>query len=95
MTADRQFAGDELRLFDPKFKSPNFSHYLKAVDELAILAKERFGKSVLALAVRWVLDRTENGIALWGARRPDQIAAVKEMDGFHLDSETLKDIDRI
>ncbi|MFT8318719.1 MAG: aldo/keto reductase [Sporolactobacillus sp.] len=95
MTADRKFSGDDLRLSDPKFQAPNLDHYLNAVNELAALAKERFGKSVLALAVRWVLDQTENGIALWGARQPDQITAVKDIDGFHLDSETLQDIDRI
>ncbi|MFX3618150.1 MAG: hypothetical protein ACE3JK_11545 [Sporolactobacillus sp.] len=49
----------------------------------------------IRLGSRWVLDQSEDGIALGGARRPDQITAVKDIDGFHLDSETLQDIDRI
>ncbi|BBN99498.1 aldo/keto reductase [Sporolactobacillus terrae] len=95
MTADRKFSGDDLRLSDPKFKAPHFQQYLAAVHDLEKLAKERFGKSVRALAVRWILEKTGNGIALWGARHPGQIADVREIDGFRLDEQTLKDIDRI
>lgn len=95
MTADRKFTGDDLRLSDPKFKAPHFARYLAAVDELEKLAEERYGKSVRALAVRWILDQTKDGIALWGARHPDQIAAAAEVADFHLDDQTLKDIDAI
>lgn len=95
MTADRKFTGDDLRLSDPKFQAPHFTHYLAAVQELKKLAQERFGKSVRALAVRWILDKTKNGIALWGARHPDQITSVSEIEDFHLDSQTLADIDAI
>ncbi|MCQ2008732.1 aldo/keto reductase [Sporolactobacillus sp. STSJ-5] len=95
MSLERKFTGDDLRLSDPKFQAPHFAHYLEAVHELAQLAKERFGKSVRALAVRWILDQTENGIALWGARHPEQITDVSEIDGFHLDQQTLTDIDEI
>ncbi|MFC6385378.1 aldo/keto reductase [Sporolactobacillus kofuensis] len=95
MTADRKFTGDDLRLSDPKFQAPHFSHYLAAVQELEKLAKERYGKSIRALAVRWILDKTENGIALWGARHPAQISDVSEIDGFHLDQQTLSEIDHL
>ena len=70
MSADTRFGGDDLRKADPKFQGARFSQYLAAVDELAKLARERFGKSVLALALRWVLDQGPT-IALWGARRPE------------------------
>ncbi|GGL42785.1 aldo/keto reductase [Sporolactobacillus putidus] len=95
MTEDRQFTGDDLRLADPKFQAPHFAHYLAAVHDLEKLAQERYGKSVRALAVRWILDRTKNGIALWGARHPDQIAAAAEVADFNLDDQALKDIDNI
>lgn len=95
MTAARLFTGDDLRQADPKFQAPNFQHYLQAVQELSTLAKERFGKTVLDLAVRWVLDQTKNGIALWGARHPQQIAAATGIDDFHLDQRTMSEIDRI
>jgi aryl-alcohol dehydrogenase-like predicted oxidoreductase len=69
MTAETTFEGDDLRKRDPK--GTRFRQYLAAVDDLKTLARDRFGKSVLALAVRWVLDRGPT-IALWGARRSDQ-----------------------
>ncbi|WP_034992759.1 aldo/keto reductase [Beijerinckia mobilis] len=94
MTKDQTFKGDDLRLKDPKFQSDRFPHYLAAVEELRTLARERFDKSVLALAVRWVLDQGQT-IALWGARRPDQLDPIGEIDGWHIDEATMKDIDAI
>jgi aryl-alcohol dehydrogenase-like predicted oxidoreductase len=89
-----KFAGDDLRKVDPKFQGEHFGQYLSAVDALKALARERFGKSILALAVRWVLDRGPT-IALWGARRPDQIEPIDEIEGWHIDEETMKEIDAI
>src|SRR5262249_43400008 len=71
-----------------------FRQYLAAVDELNKLARERFGKSVLALAVRWVLDQGPT-IALWGARHPGQMDPIGEIDGWHIDDATKREIDTI
>jgi aryl-alcohol dehydrogenase-like predicted oxidoreductase len=94
MRPDTVFDGDDLRRTDPKFIAPRFARYLDAVQRLDRLAKERFGKQVIQLAVRWMLDQ---GIttALWGARRPDQLQAVDEVTGWSLDSATMEEIDRI
>ncbi len=78
--ADTTFEGDDLRKTDPKFQPPRRAQYLAAVEGLETLAKERFGKSVLALAVRWILDRGDT-IALWGARHPGQLDAVERRHG--------------
>jgi aryl-alcohol dehydrogenase-like predicted oxidoreductase len=94
MTSETSFEGDDLRNVDPKFQGERFRQYLAAVDELSRLARERFGKSVLALAVRWVLDQGPT-IALWGARRPSHLAAVGEIDGWHIDEPTKREIDAI
>src|SRR6266550_2639870 len=66
MTAATRFTGDDLRRVDPKCQQPRFDQYLNAVAELDQFARTHFGKSVLALAVRWILDRGPT-IALWGA----------------------------
>lgn len=95
MSKERVFTGDDLRNTDPKFQEPRYSQYLDAVAALEKLAKERFGKSVLALAVRWVLDQPGASIALWGARRPDQVEPVNGLFDFTLDEQTKKDIDAI
>ena len=95
ITADTQFEGDDLRRADPKFADTRLrSRYLEAVRALDALARERYGRDVLSLAVRWVLDRGPT-VALWGARRPDQLDAVAGALGWTLDAETMKDIDAI
>jgi aryl-alcohol dehydrogenase-like predicted oxidoreductase len=88
------FAGDDLRCTDPKFRAPPFSQYLSAVKKLDGFARERFGKRVIELAIRWTLDK---GIttALWGARRPDQLQPVREVTGWSLDDAADAEIDRI
>ena len=58
------------------------------------LARERFGKSVLALAVRWVLDQGPT-IALWGARHPGQLDQVADVDGWQIDAAAKREIDAI
>lgn len=93
MTADRKFEGDDLRKSDPKFQQPRFGQYLKAVEDLKAIA-EKHDKSMLALAIRWVLDRGPT-IALWGARKPEQISGVDEAFGWKLDDADMKAIDAI
>jgi aryl-alcohol dehydrogenase-like predicted oxidoreductase len=94
MTTDTKFDGDDLRKVDPKFQGQRFRQYLAAVDQLKKLAQERFGKSVLALAVRWVLDQGPT-IALWGARNPSQMNPIAEIDGWHIDAAAKREIDAI
>ena len=89
-----EFKGDDLRKSDPKFKPPRLSQYLAAVAKLDKLARERFDNPVLALAVRWILDRGKT-IALWGARRPDQLAPVNEAMEWKIDAATMREIDAI
>jgi aryl-alcohol dehydrogenase-like predicted oxidoreductase len=94
MKAGTAFGGDDLRRTDPKFREPRFARYVAAVQKLDQLAQQRFGKRVIHLAVRWMLDQ---GIttALWGARRPKQLQPVDEVTGWSLDAAAKADIDRI
>lgn len=89
------FNGDDLRNSDPKFQSPRFAQYLAAVDALVELARTRHDKSVLALAVRWILDRSPNIVALWGARKPEQVEPLGDITGWKLSDEDMADIDAI
>jgi aryl-alcohol dehydrogenase-like predicted oxidoreductase len=89
-----QFKGDDLRRYDPKFQEPRFSQYLAAVAALDRYARKRYGSSVLALAVRWVLDQGDT-IALWGARHPAQLDPVKDAMGWKLDDQAKRRIDEI
>ncbi|HZZ92400.1 MAG TPA: aldo/keto reductase [Usitatibacter sp.] len=94
MTPSTKFEGDDLRKVDPKFQPPRFERYLGAVNELSTFARERYGKSVLALALRWVLDQGPT-VALWGARHPRQLDPVGEIDGWHLDDAARRGIEAI
>ncbi|MGD0293948.1 MAG: aldo/keto reductase [Terracidiphilus sp.] len=89
------FDKGDIRRVDPKFREPRFSEYMTAVERLAAFARERYGKSVLELAVRWVLDRHGVSVALWGAKRPDQLDAVSGVISWQLDDAAMAEIDRI
>jgi aryl-alcohol dehydrogenase-like predicted oxidoreductase len=89
------FARKDIRSHDPKFQAPRLSQYLTAVEKLGVLARDRYGKTVPQLAVRWVLDQPGVSVALWGARRPDQLDAVVGVSGWQLDSAAMAEIDRI
>ncbi len=90
-----KFDPGDIRSVDPKFQEPRFGQYIAAVERLTILARERYGKSVAQLAVRWVLDRPGASAALWGAKRPDQLDAVAGVMGWKLDAGAMAEIDRI
>jgi aryl-alcohol dehydrogenase-like predicted oxidoreductase len=94
MRQNTVFNGDDLRRTDPKFLEPRFTQYLAAVQRLDRLAQQRFGRHVIQLAVRWLLDQ---GIttALWGARHPDQLEPVDEVTGWWLDAPAKAEVDRI
>jgi aryl-alcohol dehydrogenase-like predicted oxidoreductase len=90
-----RFTGDDLRQSDPKFQPPRFKQYLKAVQLLDRFAQEKYGKSVLALAVRWALEQPGVSVALWGVRQPSELAPVKDVMSFRLDAEALSYIDEV
>jgi aryl-alcohol dehydrogenase-like predicted oxidoreductase len=94
MRPDTAFSGDDLRRADPKFQQPRFGQYLAAVQRLDQLAQERFGKRIIHLAVRSILDQ---GIttALWGARHPGQLQPVDDVIGWSLDAAAKAEVDRI
>ncbi|MEP1217431.1 MAG: aldo/keto reductase [Marinobacter sp.] len=95
MREDTQFTGDDLRKNDPKFQGERYRQYLNAVAELDAFAQERYQKNVLALALRWLVDQPGVTTALWGARRPEQLDPVDEIDGWSLDKEAMAAIDDI
>jgi aryl-alcohol dehydrogenase-like predicted oxidoreductase len=95
MSRARKFEGDDLRLQDPKFLEPRYSQYLAAVDLLAKHAQANYGKSVLAFAVRWILDRGETMTALWGARNAAQLDQVEEAFGWKISADDYTAVEEI
>lgn len=95
LTRGMTFPQDDIRTADPKFQEPRFSQYLNAVEKLAAFAHTHYGKSGLELAARWVLDRPGVSVALWGAKRPEQLNAVGGVLAWKLDAAAMAEIDRI
>jgi aryl-alcohol dehydrogenase-like predicted oxidoreductase len=95
MTDKTRFGGDDLRRTDPKFLPPRFAQYLDAVEKLDAFARKHYRKRVIHLAARWVLDRNNKNIALWGARRPEQLAPIREVVGWRIDETAMAEIDQI
>jgi aryl-alcohol dehydrogenase-like predicted oxidoreductase len=95
LSPEMAFPAGDIRSVDPKFQQPRFSQYLAAVTRLGAFAKANYGKSVLSLAARWVLDRPGISVALWGAKRPDQLDAVPGVVGWKLGKAAMAEIDRI
>jgi len=89
------FDSKDIRSVDPKFQEPRFSQYMAAVERLSAFARERYGKTVLELAARWVLDRPGVRVALWGAKRPDQLDAVAGVLGWKLEAAGMAKIESI
>lgn len=94
MKVDTEFKGDDVRKIDPKFQMPLFQEYLNAVAALDEFAKENYGKNVLALAIRWVLDQGKT-IALWGARQPSQLKDIEDVMGWSLNADAKNHIEEI
>jgi aryl-alcohol dehydrogenase-like predicted oxidoreductase len=96
MRTDRQFAKDDMRkTTDPKFQTPHFAEYLNAVSMLDTFTRENYGKRVIHLALRWLLDQPGVGVALCGARRPEQLAPIREVIGWSLGKSDFAAIDAI
>lgn len=95
LTPDMHFPEGDIRREDPKFQPPRFQQYLAAVEQLKAFARDHYGKSVLELAARWVLDRPGVSAALWGAKRPDQLLAVDGIFGWKLDDAAMAEMDAI
>jgi aryl-alcohol dehydrogenase-like predicted oxidoreductase len=94
MQKNRQFQGDDLRKIDPKFQDPRYSQYLKCIELLQDWVKQKYQRPILALAVRWVLDKGIN-IPLWGARKPEQLSPLDSIWGWKLTEDDFKEIDLI
>ena len=94
MKQDTQFQGDDIRKIDPKFQQPRYSQYLECVSKLDRWVKEKYKRSVLALALRWSLDKGVD-VTLWGARKPQQLEPISLIADWKLTKEDFLEIDQI
>ena len=80
--------------FDPKFRKPHFPQYLVCVGRLEQWVKDKHNKPLIALAIRWSLDKGTH-VALWGARQPDELDPIQDILGWTLSANDFHEIDQI
>jgi aryl-alcohol dehydrogenase-like predicted oxidoreductase len=85
----------EISTLDPKFGPTTYRSYLRAAERLDALDRQRFGKRLLHLALRWLLDQPGVAVALWGARSPKQLEPLAQTLGWSLDDEARRAVDQI
>lgn len=68
--------------------------FAKAAARIEQLARDRCERSLLSAAVRWELDMGVQ-IAIWGGRRPEQMAPIGEVDGWRIDDDFKRAVDDI
>lgn len=93
--ADQTFPTGDIRSVDPKFQPPRLQQYVRAVDLLDAYAQQHYGKRVLHLALRWLLDQPGVSVALWGAKRLEQLAPAREAVDWRLKPEDMQAIESI
>ncbi|HEX4020540.1 MAG TPA: aldo/keto reductase [Acidobacteriaceae bacterium] len=93
--AGQTFPADDIRSVDPKFQPPRLAQYVQAVQALDAYAQQHYGKRVLHLALRWLLDQPGVSVALWGAKNIEQLAPTEAISGWKLTQEDMHAIDAI
>jgi aryl-alcohol dehydrogenase-like predicted oxidoreductase len=71
MRPETRFNGDDVRKTDPKFQPLRYGKYLKTVERLDDFARRHYGKRVIHLAARWLLNIAYMTLGEY----PDQVPA--------------------
>jgi len=87
MRPDADFREHPVKKADPKFQPPRYLQYLEAVDRIDGFIREKHGRTVLDLAIQWILGY-DNTIALWGGWKPEHMEPVNDVFGWQPDQET-------
>jgi aryl-alcohol dehydrogenase-like predicted oxidoreductase len=89
-----RLSSDDWRHKSPFFKEPELSKNLKFVNELKTIA-DKYGKSLIHLAIAWVLMHPAVTSAIVGARRAGQVDDMIGGDGWKLEPEDMETIEEI
>jgi aryl-alcohol dehydrogenase-like predicted oxidoreductase len=85
---------DDWRHKSPYFKEPAFTKNLEFTDKLKPIA-ERYQKTVLHLAIAWVLMHPAVTAAIVGARRASQVDEIVGGAGWRLSDEEMAEIEAL
>jgi len=93
-TESKTFDPGDWRARDPRFTGAGLRCNIAVVDRLKEIAA-RFDKTVAQLGIAWVLANPALTSAIVGVRKPEHITSALPAADWHLDAETLTEIDRV
>lgn len=94
LSPDRTFAPDDERYFLPRFQPDVFPEWARLSNRLETWARDN-GRTLVQLAVAWVLATPGVTSVLIGAKRPDQVEAFSEAEEWTLSEGDLHEIEVI
>jgi len=89
-----RLSADDWRHKSPYFKEPQLSKNLQFTNELREIAG-KYGKSLIHLAIAWVLMHPAVSSAIVGARRAAQVDEMVGGEGWKIESEDMAEIENI
>lgn len=93
-TPDKTFPAGDWRATHPDFTGEGLRRNIARVDRLKEIA-QRHGKTVPQLAVAWVLAHSAMTAAIVGIRRPAHLEGILPAADWHLDEETMAEIESV
>jgi len=88
------FADDDARKTNPRFLGENFSHNLRAVDEVKAIAVE-VGATPAQVALAWVLAQGDDIAAIPGTKRVSRVEENTAADAIQLSPEQIDKLDTL
>lgn len=85
------FPESDSRSRDPLFQGEKLAQIAAAVEKMAQIAAS-YGRTPAQMAVAWILNQPGVTMALWGAKRPEQIEECKGASGWKLSLEECQRI---
>jgi len=89
-----RLSADDWRHKSPYFREPELSKNLEFANELREIAN-KYGKSLIQLAIAWVLMHPAVTSAIVGARRTAQVDEMVGGDGWKIEPDDMAEIERV
>lgn len=91
---DRKFSPNDERYYLPRFQKGIFEYYVVLADRLNEWAADH-GRSLVHLAIAWILQNPNVSSVIIGAKSPEQVQAIVGADDWILTATELAEIDTI
>ena len=91
---DSRFGENDTRINDPDFQGTKYDKNILIAGKLSEIG-EKYGKSPVQVAIRWVLENSNVTCAITGSKTPEQVSENVGSVGWSLDQNDMEVIDSI